>query len=528
MVTLGAWRVLYIWKSQMSNDPDSKISKPLSSAGNVDWQLFIAGSVILFSSVLVIVVFPEWSGATIDRLYVSTTSRFGILYVITAVALLFFLLYVAVSKYGTIILGDDAKAAYSHFSWASMLFCAGIGASLIYWGATEWAFYYESPPFGVEAGSQEAILWASSYGMFHWGPIGWSFYCLPALALACSYHVKKIPSLRLSSACEPVLKSYTTKLPGRLVDLFFLAGVIATAATGLGFGTSLVSSATVELTGIEDGLLLQICIILLATSLIAFSVYRGLDRGIKVLSTLNASMALVFIAFVFLFGPTKFILEMGIVSIGHVIQNFITMLFWTDPLQRSNFVESWTIFYWAWWLAMGPFIGMFVCKISQGRTIRELVFGMLGWGSLGCALFFVVLGNYALFMELEGNYPVVAKAVQASPASAIAGLVALLPIGGFWLFFVAVVGLIFMATTYDSASYTLAAGATKSLARNEHPATWHRVFWALALGFLPISLLFIGGLRELQTASLVASLPLLGIYVMLFVSTMRMLKEIKP
>lgn len=177
---------------------------------------------------------------------------------------------------------------------------------------------------------------------------------------------------------------------------------------------------------------------------------------------------------------------------------------------------------------MGPFVGMFVCKISQGRTIRQLIFGMLGWGSLGCALFFVVLGNYALFMELEGNYPVVEQVVTHSPASAIAGLVALLPLGGFWLFFLAVIGLIFMATTYDSASYTLAAGATKSLARNEHPAIWHQVFWALVLGLLPIGLLFVGGLRELQTASLIASFPLLGIYIMLLVSTMRMLKEIKP
>jgi len=231
---------------------------------------------------------------------------------------------------------------------------------------------------------------------------------------------------------------------------------------------------------------------------------------------------------VLILGPTKFILEMGVMSVGHVIQNFGTMLSWTDPLQNSDFVENWTVFYWAWWLAMGPFVGMFVCKISQGRTIRQLIFGMLGWGSLGCALFFIVLGNYALFMELEGNYSVVERVATNSPASAIAGLVALLPLGDFWLFFLAVIGLIFMATTYDSASYTLAAGATKSLARDEHPAIWHQGFWALVLGLLPISLLFIGGLRELQTASLVASFPLLGIYVMLFVSTMRMLKEIKP
>ena len=174
---------------------------------------------------------------------------------------------------------------------------------------------------------------------------------------------------------------------------------------------------------------------------------------------------------------------------------------------------------------MGPFIGMFVCKISEGRSIRQLIFGMLGWGSLGCALFFIVLGNYALFLELNGDYAVVSQAIGTSPASAIAGIISLLPGGNFWLLYVAVIGLVFMATTYDSASYTLAAAATRSLAEHQHPARWHRVFWAIALGILPLSLLFIGGLRELQTASLVASLPLLAIYGLLVVSIMRMLRE---
>ena len=154
---------------------------------------------------------------------------------------------------------------------------------------------------------------------------------------------------------------------------------------------------------------------------------------------------------------------MGTVALGNVAQNFITMLFWTDPLEQGDFVESWTIFYWAWWLAMGPFIGMFVCIISEGRTVRQLIFGMLGWGSVGCALFFVVLGNYALSLELAGDFPVIQQAIEASPSVAIAGIIALLPAGSFWLIYIAIVGLIFMATTYDSASYTIAAGTTRQL-----------------------------------------------------------------
>jgi BCCT family betaine/carnitine transporter len=302
---------------------------------------------------------------------------------------------------------------------------------------------------------------------------------------------------------------------------------VGTAATGLGFGTSLVASSVTELTGIEDGIYLQTAIIILATSLIAFSVFRGLDRGIRVLSNINAVLALIFVIFVFLAGPTKFILEMGAVAVGNVAQNFITMLFWTDPLEKSNFVESWTIFYWAWWLAMGPFIGMFVCKISQGRSVRQLIFGMLGWGSLGCMIFFVVLGNYALSLQLDGTYAVIDQAIEKSPSSAIAGIIALLPAGRIWLVFIALIGLIFMATTYDSASYTIAAGTTKRLSASQHPDRWQRVFWAVALGVLPISLLFVGGLRELQTASLVASLPLLVIYLLLAVSIMRSLREFK-
>ena len=492
---------------------------------NVDWVLFGFGTLLLSLVVAMIVIFPDFSATSIDRLYQNVTTQFGVLYVFIAITLLIFLLSVAISKHGNVVLGNTNKLAYSHFSWAAMLFCAGIGASLIYWGATEWTFYYVDPPFGLEPESQEAITWAVSYGIFHWGPIGWAFYCLPALALACTYHVKRIPSLRLSAACEPVLKTQVNKWPGRVVDLLFIVGVIATAATGLGFGTSLVASATTELTGVRDGIELQSLIIFMATALIGLSVYRGLDRGIKLLSNINAALALLLITFVLLAGPTKFILEMGLVSVGNVVQNFFTMLFWTDPLEGADFVESWTIFYWAWWLAMGPFIGMFVCKISEGRTIRALIFGMLGWGSFGCALFFIVLGNYALYLELEGLYPVISQAIDISPSSAIAGIIALLPFGKFWLIYIALIGLIFMATTYDSASYTIAAGATRSLQEHQHPAKWHRVFWAITLGALPASLLFVGGLRELQTASLVASLPLLGVYVMLGISVIRMLKE---
>ncbi len=499
-----------------------------SNGSQIDWFIFLAGTALLTAVVIPIVVAPEWSFRIINVSFQFITREFGVYYVWAACIIFVFLLWLSISKYGGIVLGPEGtEPAYSKFSWAAMLFCTGIGASLIYWGASEWALYIGDPPYGIEANSDEAIMWASTYGMFHWGPLAWGLYCLPTIAFCCSYHIREIPVLRLSAACSAVLKGQTDRWPGRVIDLFFIVGLLGTAATGLAFGTSIVASAITRLTGLPDDFRMQFAILVLATSLIAYSVYRGLDKGIKVLSEINAALALFFVAFVMIVGPTVFILEMGVTSIGHMLQNFIKMSTWTDPLQKAQFVETWTIFYWAWWLALGPFVGMFVAKISRGRALREVIFGMLGWGSFGCALFFIVLGNYALDLELSGTYPVAEQTINESPSTAIAAIIELLPFGSFWLVYIAVVGIIFTATTYDSASYTLSASATRYLKADEHPVRAHRVYWAIALGFLPAVLLFLGGLTALQTASVVASVPLIIVYVLLGWSIVITLKAYK-
>ena len=496
-----------------------------SNRSQIDWFIFTVGTALLVAVVVPIVVAPEWSFGVINMAFQFITTEFGVYYVWAACIIFVFLLWLSVSRFGGIVLGPEGtEASYSKFAWAAMLFCTGIGGSLIYWGAAEWAYYIGEPPYGVVPNSDEAILWASTYGMFHWGPFAWGLYCLPTIAFCCSYHIREIPVLRLSAACSGLLKNQTEKWPGRVIDLFFIVGLLGTAATGLALGTSIVASAITRLSGLPDDFRMQLIILVVATSLIAYSVYRGLDKGIKVLSVINASLVLLFIAFVLVVGPTVFILEMGVTSIGHMLQNFIKMATWTDPLQKAQFVETWTIFYWAWWIALGPFVGMFVAKISRGRTIREVIFGMLGYGSFGCALFFIVLGNYALHLELNGVYPVAEQALGESPSTAIAAIIGLLPFGSFWLAYIAVVGIIFTATTYDSASYTLAAGATRSLEADEHPLRYHRVYWAVALGFLPAVLLFLGGLTALQTASVVASVPLLLVYILLAGSIVKTLQ----
>jgi len=249
-------------------------------------------------------------------------------------------------------------------------------------------------------------------------------------------------------------------------------------------------------------------VVTLCVALFSLSVWLGLSRGIRRLSDINLLMAFLFLLFVLFAGDTLFILRMAVNSVGHLLQNTLAMTFWTDPIANTGFVGDWTVFYWAWWIAYAPFIGIFVTRISRGRTLREVVFGMLGLGSLGVWLFFFVLGNHSLGLQLSGEVDVIGVMnAESGNAAIVAGLDAL-PLAAIAIGLFCVVAVIFVATTYDSASYTLAATASTELAESQDPARWHRVFWAIAIAILPIGLMYAGGVREAQTATLVVSLPL--------------------
>jgi BCCT family betaine/carnitine transporter len=225
-------------------------------------------------------------------------------------------------------------------------------------------------------------------------------------------------------------------------------------------------------------------------------------------------------------GPTLFILQMSTTSIGLIVQNFVRMLTWTDAVEHSGFVESWTIFYWAWWVAYGPFVGLFATRVSRGRTLRELILGMLVFGSLGGAVFYMTLGNYALHLELTHVMPVTQMMREHSGAYAIAEVIASLPLGPVVIVAFLVVAMILLATTYDSASFTLASVASREMHAGENPARWNQLFWACALGVMPIALLMVeGGIKVVQSATIVVSLPLLAVGVLLAFSVMRMIRE---
>ena len=492
----------------------------------IDWPSFVLCALILTGASIPLFVFPDVSEAMLERLYGFIASEFGILYLLASVAAIAFLVWLGFSRYGAIRLGEqDESPEFREISWVGMLFCAGVGAGLLYWCATEWAFYYDAPPFGAEPRSVEAQEWASTYGMFHWGFTAWAFSCLPAIAIAYPYYTKKLDILRFSVSCHWFLKENDHGPLARTIDFLFMIALLGGAASSLGFSTPMIAACLGWLFGIDVTDTLEIGVVGVCIVLFAVSVWLGLKKGIKRLSDINVVLAFGLLLFIFIVGPTAFLLKTSLNSVGLMADNFLRMSFWTDPFTESGFVESWTIFYWAWWIAFAPYIGLFVTRISRGRTIRQVIFGMLIWGSLGSWLFYMIMGNYALSLELAGQVDFTGLMRRDSGSAAIVAMLEQLPLTGIVIGVFSAISIIFAATTYDSASYTLASSATLHLKAGDDPARWHRVFWAFALGLMPVALLLLqGNLRPIQVILLIVSFPILFVGIAMSVSLVRTLR----
>ena len=504
----------------------------------IDRIIFTVSILVIIAVCTPLVLFPAGGTEVVNNVFNFVTSQLGVVYLWAGMACLGFLFWLSLSQHGSIVLGfENEKPQFSLYSWVCMLFCAGVATGILYFGTIEWTYYYKSPPYGAVPGSIEAINWAATYGMFHWGLTGWAFYALPAVAIGYFYYIKKVPYLRLSTSCHGSLGNRAEGSLGRIIDITFMFGMIGSVGTSIGLGTPMISAGLCGLFGIEGSFGLNLIVVLIVTAIFATTVYAGIEKGIKRLADVNMALAIFLLIFVLFAGPTVFILKMGTNSIGLMFQNFIRMSTWTDPLTESRFVEDWTVFYWAWWIAVGPFMGIFLAQISRGRTIRQVVLGSLFFGSFGCAVYYIVLGNYALHLETHQIVPIIDTLAQKGAPSAIIAVIASLPLGKVMLFLFCVVSIVFMATTYNSSSYAMASCASSKIKTDQDPARWHRLFWAFALVLLPLTLMFVGDLDSegfkskafdsLKTASLVVSLPLLGVYIMMAISLVRGLKKNK-
>jgi BCCT family betaine/carnitine transporter len=493
----------------------------------IDWPSFIATVAMILIVCIPLALAGDSGAVFLQQVYDFIANQFGIAYLLAAVGAVGFLLWLAFSRFGNVRLGDE-EVEFSQMSWIAMLFCAGIGAGLMYWCVIEWTYYFDAPPFGVEAHSSAAAEWASTYGMFHWGVTAWAFYCLPAIAIAYPYYNRKLDVLRFSVSCNWFLKGKEHGPVARMIDFLFMIAMIAGAATGLGFSTPMIAECLSWLFGIEHTYQLEVIVMAVCVSLFVFSVWLGLQKGIKNLSDINLILAIGLLLFLLFAGPTVFLVKTSLNGLGLMTQNFVRMNFWTDPFSDSGFVESWTVFYWAWWVAFAPYVGLFITRISRGRTIRQVIKGMLIYGSLGCWVFYMIIGNYSMYLQMNDIVDVLGTIKSSGGSAAIVATLEAMPMAPVVITVFTLMSIIFAATTYDSASYTLASSATLHLSAGEDPARWHRVFWAFALAVMPITLLFVGGLKTIQVMLLITSTPILVVGLFMSYSLVKSLQHDIP
>lgn len=474
------------------------------------------------------IIFPDGATSVTNKMIHAITFNLDWLIQLGGFAILIFLLWLAFGRFGKVKLGEpDEKPEFSTFSFAAMAFCTGIGACLVYWSIAEPINYLQTPPFGLASGSIESTLWPVTYTMFHWGITPWALFVVPAVPIAYQFYIRKKTKLRLSLACEGLLGKHVDGWVGGLIDILGIIGVIGGVGCALGIYVPMMSAAIADFFGIADTLMLKVVIIAIWTAIFGTSVYRGLHKGIQVLSRINVYAAFVFIAIVLFAGPTSFILSNSGDSLGVMLQNYLRMSFYTDAVTQSGFPQGWTVFYWCWWLAYLAMMGLFIARTARGRTIKEVVLIEMLCGTLGCWLFICVLGSYTVHLEVNNIVAVSAILTENGIIPALLAVVKSLPASKLVLFLFIFVEFIFMATTIDSGAYVMATMCTKNLTNegSMEPARWHRIVWAIVLALVGLAALMLDGLKAVQSLAVVAGAPLLIIAVIVCVSLVKWLRE---
>jgi len=464
----------------------------------------------------------EFAKRTIDLTYQSIVSVFGSSYLILTLFCFFFLIFLCISKFGNYKFGgDEALTEFSYLSWVGMLFCSGIGGGIIYWSGVEWSYYVGNPPFGVMPYSEESFSLATAYGLFHWGISAWSIYGIPAIALSIAFYKYKLNSLRLSSSLSGLgIPNIESTLFGRFIDLIFILATVGAAGGTIGSYIPMLSSGFSEIFNINNGLYLDILVICLCVSLFGYSVYKGLDKGIKKLSNFNLLLALFFLLIIIFSTNVLSLIETSLSGLLFSITNFWDMST-LGISEESEFAEEWTIFYWAWWVAFGPLVGLFIARISRGRSLRQVILGMLLFGTLGTWLFYMILGGFAMNLELSGEFAVLQSMNSVGHADTAIAVVKNLPLETFMIFIFCLITIIFVTTSYDSMSYVISYHVLKTSNENKEPDKKLRLFWALILGILPAALVIYSDHSVALDIILITSLPLMLIYPLMAISIYR-------
>lgn len=449
------------------------------------------------------------------------TSAFGWYYLILVSLIVIFCVFLIFSPVGTLKLGKpDQEPEYSKTSWFAMLFSAGMGIGLVFWGAAEPLSHFLTPPLS-EGGTEAAYKESMRYTFFHWGIHAWAIYGVVALALAYFQFRKGEPGL-ISATLRPVLGKWVDGPIGTIIDVLAVFATVIGVATTLGFGAAQINGGLSYLFGIPNNFSVQLIIVVIVTILFIISAWSGLSKGIQILSNVNMILAVVLLVLMFVIGPTMLILNMFTDTIGGYIQNLVQMSFRIAPLNEGqrSWINSWTIFYWAWWISWSPFVGIFIARVSRGRTIREFVIGVLLLPALVSFIWFAVFGTSAIEVQQAGNVDLSQLATEQVlfavfgefPWSTLLSVIAVVLVA------------IFFITSADSATFVLGMQTTYG---SLNPSNTVKLTWGIAQSAVALILLYSGGLQALQNALIGAAFPFSIIIILMMLSLYRSLTKEK-
>ena len=497
--------------------PPSLLMYPLKSSNLV----LPVSCALAFLFLLWGVIAPHHLAAITGALQTSLLDSFGWLYVLAATGFLVCALCLIFSRWGDIPLGPDgAKPDFPLHTWFAMLFCAGMGIGLVFWGVAEPTSHFHDPPIGKGETPQAARL-ALQYSFFHWGLHPWGIYTMVGMALAYFQFRKGAPGL-FSAGCQPVLGIHSTGPVGTIVDIIAVFATVFGVATSLGFGAVQISGGLSYVFDVPNTLTNQLVIIGIVTVLFMLSAQTGLQRGIKYLSNLNMLLALTLLFFLLFLGPTHFIMTVFPSTFGHYIQNLPTMSLNLAPFRNSTWIHNWTLFYWAWWIAWAPFVGTFIARISKGRTVRQFVLGVLLVPSLFCAFWFTVFGGTGIALEMFQDTPLktvmeqqgievlLFTVLEQYPMGTVMSLIAIFLIGTFFI------------TSADSATFVLGTLTTNG---SLNPPNRVKFTWGIIQSLSAAILLWSGGLKGLQTGAILAAFPFVFVIIILIISLLKSFQE---
>lgn len=488
--------------------------------------LLIGVSLVVVSLVVgCLYVQPDASQAVANKIQSVMIDVFGSTTLLFTFLGLLLLVGISISKYGKIRLGNE-EPEYSTFKWVAMMISCGAGSGTCYWAFIEWAFYINDPGLSLAPGSQQAFEMAVPYTMFHWGISAWALYTIVGLPIAYHFHVRKKDGISLSGVISDITGWSERGVICRIVDILFIFICFGGLSITLGVSIPLVTDILCSVLGIQPTFAMNVGIIVILSILYSLSSYIGIQKGMARLSDWNIRLVILFTLGVILCGPTMFIIDNVVQSFGLMVQNFVAMSLFTDPIGNSGFPGSWTVFYWLYWITYAPFTGIFIAKVSRGRTIRSLVLNTLVSGSVGCFLYFGVLGSLGLERQLTGAVDMVGLLEGGEDTAAIIGAMKSLPFSTVFLLLFCASSLLFLATTLDGAAFTMASAATPHLKNNEEPSPLHRLFWCIMLSLVPLTMIFIGAnLDTIKTCAFITAVPVMFVMAVMLIGWVRWLRQ---